>query len=92
MQEVLGEEGEAGSCEDEMTATEPSPAEAEAELPELQSQVRMSFVFLTVLLNHCCHLACMRVIVKHLQRPCLPRTKNLLLLFPPRKAVLYECR
>ncbi|KAL9845474.1 coiled-coil and C2 domain-containing protein 1B isoform 1-T2 [Geothlypis trichas] len=38
LQEVLGEEGEAESCEDEMTATEPSPAEAEAELPELQSQ------------------------------------------------------
>nr|XP_021380690.1 coiled-coil and C2 domain-containing protein 1B [Lonchura striata domestica] len=38
LQEVLGEEGEAGSCEDEMTATEPSPTEPEAELPELQSQ------------------------------------------------------
>ncbi|NXP66482.1 C2D1B protein, partial [Chloropsis cyanopogon] len=45
LQEVLGEEGEAGSCEDEMTATEPSPAEPEDELPELQSQVGMSFVF-----------------------------------------------
>ncbi|NXB52045.1 C2D1B protein, partial [Leucopsar rothschildi] len=55
LQEVLGEEGETGSCEDEMTATEPSPTEAEDELPELQSQVRMSFVFLTVLLNHSCH-------------------------------------
>ncbi|XP_068054860.1 coiled-coil and C2 domain-containing protein 1B isoform X3 [Anomalospiza imberbis] len=38
LQEVLGEEGEAGSCEDEMTATEPSPTEPEAERPELQSQ------------------------------------------------------
>ncbi|NXP33168.1 C2D1B protein, partial [Leiothrix lutea] len=44
LQEVLGEEGEAGSCEDEMTATEPSPAEPEEELPELQSQVGMSFI------------------------------------------------
>ncbi|NXU09906.1 C2D1B protein, partial [Pardalotus punctatus] len=56
LQEVLGEEGETGSCEDEMTATEPSPAEPEDELLELQSQVGMSFMFLTVLLNHCCHL------------------------------------
>uniref|UniRef100_A0A8C3XEK1 Coiled-coil and C2 domain-containing protein 1B n=1 Tax=Cyanoderma ruficeps TaxID=181631 RepID=A0A8C3XEK1_9PASS len=38
LQEVLGEEGETGSCEDEITATEPSPAEPEDELPELQSQ------------------------------------------------------
>ncbi|XP_053806289.1 coiled-coil and C2 domain-containing protein 1B isoform X2 [Vidua chalybeata] len=38
LQEVLDEEREAGSCEDEMTATEPSPTEPEAELPELQSQ------------------------------------------------------
>ncbi|XP_066181583.1 coiled-coil and C2 domain-containing protein 1B isoform X3 [Sylvia atricapilla] len=38
LQEVLGEEGETGSCEDEMTATEPSPAEPEDELSELQSQ------------------------------------------------------
>ncbi|NXC79992.1 C2D1B protein, partial [Cercotrichas coryphoeus] len=44
LQEVLGEEGETGSCEDEMTPTEPSPSEAEDELPELQSQVGMSFV------------------------------------------------
>ncbi|NXL75281.1 C2D1B protein, partial [Leptocoma aspasia] len=43
LQEVLGEEGETGSCEDEVTATEPSPAEPEGELPELQSQVGMSF-------------------------------------------------
>ncbi|NXK60150.1 C2D1B protein, partial [Sylvietta virens] len=43
LQEVLEEEGETGSCEDEMTATEPSPAEPEDELPELQSQVGMSF-------------------------------------------------
>ncbi|NXO72212.1 C2D1B protein, partial [Phainopepla nitens] len=60
LQEVLGEEGETESCEDEMTTTEPSepsPAEPEDdELPELQSQVGMSFMFLTVLLNHCCHL------------------------------------
>ncbi|NXM87943.1 C2D1B protein, partial [Oenanthe oenanthe] len=56
LQEVLGEEGETGSCEDEMTPTEPSPSEAEDELPELQSQVGMSFVFLTILLNQCCHL------------------------------------
>lgn len=38
LQEVLGEEGETESCEDEMTATEPSPAEPEDELLELQSQ------------------------------------------------------
>ncbi|NWY38213.1 C2D1B protein, partial [Sylvia atricapilla] len=43
LQEVLGEEGETGSCEDEMTATEPSPAEPEDELSELQSQVGISF-------------------------------------------------
>ncbi|NXB84729.1 C2D1B protein, partial [Vidua chalybeata] len=43
LQEVLDEEREAGSCEDEMTATEPSPTEPEAELPELQSQVGMNF-------------------------------------------------
>ncbi|NWV17373.1 C2D1B protein, partial [Origma solitaria] len=47
LQEVLGEEGETGSCEDEMTATEPSPSEPEDELLELQSQVGMSFMFLT---------------------------------------------
>ncbi|NXO23741.1 C2D1B protein, partial [Cisticola juncidis] len=44
LQEVLGEEGDTGSCEDEITATEPSPAEPEDELPELQPQVGMSFV------------------------------------------------
>lgn len=77
MQEVLGEEGETGSCEDDMTATESSPAEAEDELPELQSQVGMSFVFMAVLLNHCCHMACMRVIIKNLGRVCLPRKKKL---------------
>ncbi|NXN80222.1 C2D1B protein, partial [Bombycilla garrulus] len=66
LQEVLGEEGETESCEDEMTTTEPSPAEPEDELPELQSQVGMSFMILTVLLNHCCHVACMRVIIKNL--------------------------
>ncbi|NWS15442.1 C2D1B protein, partial [Pachyramphus minor] len=47
LQEVLGEEGETGSCEDELIATEPSPAEPEDEQPELQSQVGMSFMFLT---------------------------------------------
>lgn len=60
-----------------MTATEPSPAEPEDELPELQSQVGMSFVFLTLLLNPCCHVACMRVIIKNLGRSCLPRKKKL---------------
>ncbi|NWV50737.1 C2D1B protein, partial [Daphoenositta chrysoptera] len=44
LQEVLGEEGETESCEDEMTATEPSPAEPEDELLELQSQVGMDFI------------------------------------------------
>ncbi|NWU14809.1 C2D1B protein, partial [Cephalopterus ornatus] len=44
LQEVLGEEGETGSCEDELIATEPSPAEPEDEQPELQSQVGMSFI------------------------------------------------
>ncbi|KFO64483.1 Coiled-coil and C2 domain-containing protein 1B, partial [Corvus brachyrhynchos] len=44
LQEVLGEEGETESCEDEMTATEPSPAEPEDELLELQSQVGMNFI------------------------------------------------
>ncbi|NXF02397.1 C2D1B protein, partial [Smithornis capensis] len=47
LQEVLGEEGETGSCEGEMTPTEPSTAEPEDEQPELQSQVGMSFMFLT---------------------------------------------
>ncbi|NXA04674.1 C2D1B protein, partial [Sapayoa aenigma] len=56
LQEVLGEEGETGSCEAEMTLTEPSTAEPEDEQPELQSQVGMGFMFLTVLLNHCCCL------------------------------------
>ncbi|NXY00868.1 C2D1B protein, partial [Pteruthius melanotis] len=56
LQEVLGEEGETESCEDEMIATEPSPAEPEDELLELQSQVGMNSMFLMVLLNHCCHL------------------------------------
>ncbi|NWV59908.1 C2D1B protein, partial [Malurus elegans] len=56
LQEVLGEEGETGSCEDDMTPTEPSPDEPEDELLELQSQVGVSFMFLTVLLNHCCQL------------------------------------
>ncbi|NWI52425.1 C2D1B protein, partial [Calyptomena viridis] len=56
LQEVLGEESETGSCGDEMTPTGPSTAELEDEQPELQSQVGMSCMFLTVLLNHCCHL------------------------------------
>ncbi|NWS95498.1 C2D1B protein, partial [Mionectes macconnelli] len=47
LQEVLGEEGETGSCEDELIATEPSPAETEDEQPELQSQVGVSSTFLT---------------------------------------------
>ncbi|XP_064521297.1 coiled-coil and C2 domain-containing protein 1B [Pseudopipra pipra] len=38
LQEVLGEEGETGSCEDELIAAEPSPTEPEDEQPELQSQ------------------------------------------------------
>lgn len=80
MQEVLGEEAEAESCEDEMTATEPSPAEAEAELPELQSQVGMNFVFLSFAES----LLSLGLYEGHCQasgRPCLPRKKNLLLLF-----------
>lgn len=60
-----------------MTATEPSPAEPEDELLELQSQVGMNFMFLTVLLNHCCHMACMRVVIKNLGRSCLPRKETL---------------
>ncbi|NXX74549.1 C2D1B protein, partial [Urocolius indicus] len=43
LQEVLGVEGETGSCEDETIATEPSPDESENEQPELQSQVGKSF-------------------------------------------------
>ncbi|XP_054240600.1 coiled-coil and C2 domain-containing protein 1B isoform X2 [Indicator indicator] len=38
LQEVLGEEGEPGSCEDETIATEPSTADPENEQPELQPQ------------------------------------------------------
>ncbi|NXF53430.1 C2D1B protein, partial [Oceanites oceanicus] len=52
LQEVLGVEGETGSCEDEMMAMEPSTAEPEDEQPELKPQVGKSFMFLTVLLNH----------------------------------------
>ncbi|NXG14444.1 C2D1B protein, partial [Grallaria varia] len=52
LQEVLGEEGETESCEDELIATEPCPAEPEDEQPELQSQVGMSSMLLTALLNH----------------------------------------
>ncbi|NXF82974.1 C2D1B protein, partial [Sclerurus mexicanus] len=52
LQEVLGEEGETESCEDELIPTESSPDEPEEEQPELQSQVGMSSVFLTALLNH----------------------------------------
>ncbi|NWH44420.1 C2D1B protein, partial [Fregata magnificens] len=52
LQEVLGVEGETGSCEDEMIAMEPSTAEPENEQPELQPQVGKRFMFLIVLLNH----------------------------------------
>ncbi|XP_050756650.1 coiled-coil and C2 domain-containing protein 1B [Gymnogyps californianus] len=38
LQEVLGVEGEPGSCEDETVAMEPSTAEPEDEQPELQPQ------------------------------------------------------
>ncbi|KAM6263394.1 coiled-coil and C2 domain-containing protein 1B isoform 1-T3 [Spheniscus humboldti] len=38
LQEVLGVEGETGSCEDETIAMEPSTAEGENEQPELQPQ------------------------------------------------------
>ncbi|KFQ61445.1 Coiled-coil and C2 domain-containing protein 1B, partial [Pelecanus crispus] len=44
LQEVLGVEGETGSCEDEMTAMEPSTAEPENEQPDLQPQVGKSFI------------------------------------------------
>ncbi|NXX10191.1 C2D1B protein, partial [Podargus strigoides] len=47
LQEVLGVEGETGSCEDETIAMEPSPAESENEQPGLEPQVRKSFMFLT---------------------------------------------
>ncbi|NXL44999.1 C2D1B protein, partial [Podilymbus podiceps] len=57
LQEVLGVEDETGSCEDETIAMEPSTAEPENEQPE----VGKSFMFLTVLLNHCSHAACMRL-------------------------------
>ncbi|EOA95916.1 Coiled-coil and C2 domain-containing protein 1B, partial [Anas platyrhynchos] len=45
LQEVLGEEGETGSCGDETTAMEQSPAESENEEPGLQPQFS-SFVLL----------------------------------------------
>ncbi|XP_074953719.1 coiled-coil and C2 domain-containing protein 1B [Phalacrocorax aristotelis] len=38
LQEVLGVEGETGTCEDEMIAMEPSTAEPENDQPELQPQ------------------------------------------------------
>ncbi|NXN58444.1 C2D1B protein, partial [Rynchops niger] len=44
LQEVLGVEGETGSCEDETIAVEPSTAELENEQPELQPQVGKSFI------------------------------------------------
>ncbi|KFW64436.1 Coiled-coil and C2 domain-containing protein 1B, partial [Pygoscelis adeliae] len=44
LQEVLGVEGETGSCEDEMIAMEPSTAEGENKQPELQPQVGKSFI------------------------------------------------
>lgn len=65
MQEVL--EGETESCEDETITMEPSTAEPENEEPELQPQVGKSFMFLTVLLNPCCHTAYTRVINKDLE-------------------------
>ncbi|KFM13022.1 Coiled-coil and C2 domain-containing protein 1B, partial [Aptenodytes forsteri] len=67
LQEVLGVEGETGSCEDETIAMEPSTAEGENKQPELQPQVGKSFMFLTVLLNHRCHAAYMRVTNKDLE-------------------------
>ncbi|KFP20779.1 Coiled-coil and C2 domain-containing protein 1B, partial [Egretta garzetta] len=67
LQEVLGVEGETGSCEDEMIAMEPSTAEPENEQPEQQPQVGKSFTFLTVLLNQCCHAAYMRITNKDLE-------------------------
>lgn len=81
MQEVLGVEGETGSCEDETIAMEPSTAEGENEQPELQPQVGKSFMFLTVLLNHRCHAAFMRVTNKDLDRSSCP----------PRKEKLHYC-
>ncbi|NXN07170.1 C2D1B protein, partial [Indicator maculatus] len=53
LQEVLGEEGEPGSCEDETIVTEPSTADPGKEQPELQPQVGQSSIFLTAVLNHC---------------------------------------
>ncbi|KFU97693.1 Coiled-coil and C2 domain-containing protein 1B, partial [Pterocles gutturalis] len=44
LQEVLGVEGETGSCEDETIAADPSTAEPEDEQPDLQPQVGKSFV------------------------------------------------
>ncbi|NXJ38117.1 C2D1B protein, partial [Ciconia maguari] len=44
LQEVLGVEGETGSCEDETIAMEPSTAEPENGQPELQPQVGKSFI------------------------------------------------
>ncbi|KFQ94092.1 Coiled-coil and C2 domain-containing protein 1B, partial [Nipponia nippon] len=44
LEEVLGVEGETGSCEDEMIAMEPSTAEPENEKPELPPQVGQSFI------------------------------------------------
>lgn len=77
MQEVLGVEGETGSCEDETIAMELSTAESENEQPELQPQVGKSFVFLTVLLNHCCRAAHTRVTDQHLESlSCLPRKEK----------------
>ncbi|NWU60693.1 C2D1B protein, partial [Pterocles burchelli] len=43
LQEVLGVEGETGSCEDETIAADPSTAEPEDEQPDLQPQVGKSF-------------------------------------------------
>lgn len=74
MQEVL--EGEAESCKDETIAMEPSTAEPENEEPELQPQVGKSFMFLTVLLYHCCRAAYTRVMNKDLQRSSWPPRKE----------------
>lgn len=91
MQEVLGVEGETGSCEDEMIAMEPSTAEPENEQPEQQPQVGKSFTFLTVLLNQCCHAAYMRITNKDLERSSCPPKKGIttLLLSSLWKPMLY---
>ncbi|NXF89861.1 C2D1B protein, partial [Eubucco bourcierii] len=66
LQEVLGVEGEPGNCEDEMIAVEPSTDEPEEDQPEMQPQVGQSFIFLTAVLNHCCHATYTEVTNKNL--------------------------